>query len=76
MFGEKTHSCILFQIMRLKVMHLLFFYINSPTPKPVKAGLKDALGSSFSSEPCAAHRLGLLGLDLNKQRVGWGLYHH
>lgn len=69
MFGEKTHSCILFQIMRLKAMHL-FFCINSPTPKTVKVGLKDALGSSFSSEPCAAHRLGLLGLDLNKQRVG------
>lgn len=56
-------------------MHLLFFCRNSPTPKTVKVG-EDALGSSFSSEPRAAYRLGLLVLDLNKERVGSGMYHH
>lgn len=53
-------------------MHVLFFCISSPTRKTVKVGLEDALGSSFSSEPCAVHRLGLSGLDLNKEGVGAG----
>lgn len=56
-------------------MHLFFFCTNSPTPKTVSVGLEDALGSSFSSEPCAAHRLSLLGLNLNKEGVGSGTLH-
>lgn len=56
-------------------MHLFFFCTNSPTPKTVLVGLEDALGSSFSSEPCAAHRLSLLGLNLNKEGVGSGTLH-
>lgn len=72
MFREKTHSCILFQIIRLRAMSWFFYCTNSPTSKTLKIGLENTLDSSFSSEPCAAHRLGLLGLNLNKKGVGLG----